>query len=729
MDALHTFFRRHLACVIVPSLLAFVLVECVAAQSDIQPGRRWKPTSKIQPAQHTSAPPAARATIVTHAVPPAYTTPLRRTPDSSIRLVQAPVQRAAPEGFFTPLDQQGESLRTENHRDAAGPDIPHSSNDALLENFTGNGRTIQIPILQPPSDEQSGTVNFSSHNGRITLVARGGSLNHLLNLIAQQHGLNIIANDAFNARISVTLTNVPLEDALNSILSVTGYTWSRNRDIISITKLDAAKMSPLVQGRIVRVIPLNFIAADEVGKIVTGLLSPVGQSFSTAIDPANHRKTRESIVVEDLPEYVARVEQYLAEADRPPRQVMVEAHVLQVDLSDSIQHGVNFQQLARLANAEIDLRANGFAPGANPSLVVGVDGNDIDGVLEALKSTTNAKTLASPKVLVLNGQESRIQIGGQLGFLQSTTTETATLQNVQFIEVGVVLSVTPHISNDGRILLDVKPEVSTGRINPDTGLPEEETTEVETTVMLRDGQGMVIGGLIKEEDTDNQAKIPLLGDTPGLGRLFQRRSAKRERNEVVIALVPRIVPYDANYQVREDTELERATTPLLDNRLRRNCRPWEPRLPDAVKQHCETLVPPRYQPRQPTSPAFFNLSHDLTRQARNSVRTVQPTAAQQRSAHDDFVKNQPGGPTSREQTVASPLAQASHTRPDVNSPIKTVAPNRNVVPDFHVRTRSSAKGSPTKHAPPVRRPITKKRASVFQRIRSSRLFRRKEKEP
>jgi type II secretory pathway component GspD/PulD (secretin) len=205
--------------------------------------------------------------------------------------------------------------------------------------------------------------------------------------------------------------------------------------------------------------------------------------------------------------------------------------------------------------------------------------------VQFLQNTTDAKTLASPKVLAVNGQEARIQIGSQFGYFVTTTTETSTLQSVEFLEVGVVLRVVPIIAADGRVLMTVMPEVSGGRINPATGLPEEDTAEVETTVMLNDGQPMVIGGLIQEEDSDIQNKIPYLGNLWLVGRLFQKRVQLRERHEIIVALVPRIVPYAPDAQCREQVEVMRATTPLTTGPLWRvNRTRWEPQLPDAGRR-------------------------------------------------------------------------------------------------------------------------------------------------
>lgn len=440
---------------------------------------------------------------------------------------------------------------------------------------------IEIPMNNGRSDD---SFQYHERNGKITLVARQAPIAGILGLIAQQHGLNIVTSDDVNCNVTVTLNDVSLDDALSAILNVNGFAWVQQKDILLISRISGdAQLSPMVQGRQVAVFPLNFVSALDVEKVVTGLLSPVGQSFISQTDPKQKLQSREQIIVEDLPEYVSRIEQCICQMDQPPRQVLIEAHVLQVSLKNENRNGVNFENLLRIANADVTLKTTGFAnPNASPAFFLGVDGTDLDVLIEALQTTTDAKTLASPQVLVINGQEARIQIGAQLGYLVTTTTQTSTLQQVNFLDLGVVLNVIPQISADNRVLLTVKPEVSSGRINPDTGLPEEDTTEVQTTIMLNNGQGMIIGGLIKETDSDIQSKIPLIGDLWGVGRLFQRRTTIRERNEIIIALVPRIVPYDPETFVVEESRLIEASTPLMDKKLTPNDRPWEGRLPDAM---------------------------------------------------------------------------------------------------------------------------------------------------
>ena len=493
---------------------------------------------------------------------------------------------------------------------------------ATAEN-SGDLNSVEVPLAGPEVSEH--TVITSEEEDHVTLVIRGEELSAVLITMAEHLGKNIVTSADVTGNVSVTLNNVRYENALDAILHVHGFRWVKKivqhrdhatgrmvpREIILVSKMQKleAPLSPDVDGRELRVFRLDFISALDVEKTVKGLLSPLGNAFVTEIDSTDRRKHREELVVEDIPEYLSRIEAYIAQADQPPSQVLIEAHVLQVNLKDDNRHGVDIRNIANLANAEITLQNNGIANiAANPAFLLNVDGRRVDSIIEVLQGTTDSKTLASPKVLAVNGQEARIQIGESLGYLTTTTTQTASVQTANFLDLGVVLSVTPQISRDGRILMQVKPEVSSGRINNVTGLPDSETTEVESTVMLPNGHAMVIGGLIKEENTDQQSKLPIAGDIPVLGKLFQRRNRVRSRNEIIIVLLPRIVPYGDLAQARHAEEVQRGTTPLFDKALAPVVRTqYEPRLPNA-NQYCEPIG--RNMNCFPTPPVAYSPYND-----------------------------------------------------------------------------------------------------------------------
>jgi type II secretory pathway component GspD/PulD (secretin) len=335
----------------------------------------------------------------------------------------------------------------------------------------------------------------------------------------------------------------------------------------------------------VRVFTLNYVLASDVEKVVKGLMSPLGQSFSNKVTVDEQRNAHEQIVVEDVPSYLDRIAEYISQVDIMPRQVVVEANILQVLLKDNNKHGVNFNQLARINRANVTFGTMGLASGVPPATMMRVEGSDLTGLIDLLKSTSDTKTLASPKVSVVNGQKAKISVGGEIGYLLTTATNTSTLQSVAFLEFGVVLTVTPIITEDGQVLLTVAPQVSTGRINATTKLPEKESTEVQTTALLCDGQAIVIGGLIKESTIDGQNKIPFLGDLWFIGRLFQSRERLRERSEIILTLLPRIARPGESCLFASEEDYAQASTPLMDRNLNPvDRRSWEGELPDASKK-------------------------------------------------------------------------------------------------------------------------------------------------
>lgn len=426
-----------------------------------------------------------------------------------------------------------------------------------------SGGVIQsIPLRK--NVETNSSLSVESTQETVSIFARAVDLRIILAHLAEESHINIVVAENVQATVTTTLENVSWQHALDALLRINGLVWTEQSGIVFVTRPGNGGGQQVQQqsmpGQSLEVFDLNYTASAEVLTVVTGLLSPSGKAFAHAVDKTSTRHTRERIVVEDYPERLQAIATYLASVDNPPRQVLIEAHVMQVTLDDNQRHGVNLAGLARLAGGRIDVRAQGFANGdASPGFMLGLDNTDLDGMIETLCSDSNVRTLAAPKVLVVNGQEARIQIGSKFGYFVTTTTQTSTLQSVDFLDIGVVLLVQPTITRDNQVLLTVSPKVSGGRINPDSGLPEEDTTEANTTVLLPDGKGMIIGGLIKETDSKTKSWVPWLGKQPVIGHLFSRSNRENQRVEVILALTPHIVPFSPQVDCREYASFQAAT--------------------------------------------------------------------------------------------------------------------------------------------------------------------------
>jgi len=178
---------------------------------------------------------------------------------------------------------------------------------------------------------------------------------------------------------------------------------------------------------------------------------------------------------------------------------------------------------------------------------------DLDFLIRYLQTLGNTQVLSSPKLAVVNNQEARIHIGERQAYVTTTTTTgqtTSTVsEEVTFVDVGIQLSVTPTINTDGYITMKIKPEissvVSTLVTEPNKNkIPIIDTSMAETTVMVKDGSTIIIGGLRKEEKTKDYDQFPYLGNIPVLGFLFKSGDQKTERNELLIMITPHIISGD-----------------------------------------------------------------------------------------------------------------------------------------------------------------------------------------
>ncbi len=441
--------------------------------------------------------------------------------------------------------------------------------------------TVSIPLrTQRPG------VQVESSDGRVSIQASGVPAARVIQLIAEATGLNVVITGDLNIPVTLNLQDAPVDQALNAVLELTGHVAIREGGLVKVVPMSASS-NQVLPGTVVRVFRLRYVRANNIRSGLDALKSPRGviqiietpavanvdQPVSDVLLP------RDTIVVSDLPEYVERIAAYIREVDVPPEQVMLETRILEVKLARGIRTGFQFLGEFEPGSKVVTFRLNGFAS-ANPTqgFAFTVEGGELNTILDLLETTADAKTLAAPRLMVTHGQQARIQIGRSISYRVTTVTEVAQLEDVRFLDTGIVLRLVPYIDRRGRVLMRLRPEVSQAEINEDTKLPDKTTTEVETTVLVHDGEGLVIGGLIQEKDIDNRSKLRKLADLRWLGHLFRRTEVDRERREIIIALVPYLYPGDEERQAENQAQVERVSYPLLEDDLRPTPRPWEPRL-------------------------------------------------------------------------------------------------------------------------------------------------------
>jgi type II secretory pathway component GspD/PulD (secretin) len=294
--------------------------------------------------------------------------------------------------------------------------------------------------------------------------------------------------------------------------------------------------------------------------------SPTGGNSLAGLD---------TLIVRDDAEHLASICEAVKRLDVQPLQVLIEAVILSVELDNSQELGINFATIndnARFAtvsgNGALINAAGGFPPGrvlingttpkgktvSTGQLVAGYTGleqglklgfitSNVSGFIRAIETTNKIDVLATPRILVLNKQRAAIQLGQRLGFRNTVTNLVSSLQVVQFLSIGTLLALRPFVTGEGLIRMEIHPEKSTGQLDA-SGIPQTNTTELTTNILVPDGATIVIGGLMDNSDTVNESGVLGLARLPVVGPLFRSRLTATTKRELVVLLTPRVLRRD-----------------------------------------------------------------------------------------------------------------------------------------------------------------------------------------
>jgi len=447
-------------------------------------------------------------------------------------------------------------------------------------------------------------VDFSDLEGSVAvneydlvdLHVNAEDLGAVLQLLSIQSQRNIISSNAVQASVTADLYGVTFYEALDAILHVNGFGYIEKGNFIYVyTREELEEFERLSRKPISRVINLDYLNSTDAAEFAKSLLSETG-TISTSADsgtfsiadglPSGGESYANSatLVIHDFEENVEEIAGLMTELDTKPAQVLVEATILQTTLNEANAFGVDFSIISDLNFGDflgsggplsvVDGLVNGLskdgtgadvpAAGADgdgigigsnignvagaSTLKVGIVSDDVSVFLRVLDQVTDVTVVSNPKLLTLNRQPARVLVGTKVGYLNTTTTETSTTQTVEFLDVGTQLSVRPFVSKSGLIRLELRPQVSnfTLRQVTDNGgatltIPDEDTTEMNTNVMLQDGETAVLGGLFTESTTSSRRQIPILGDIPLIGQAFRGNDDETRRTEIIFMITPSIV--------------------------------------------------------------------------------------------------------------------------------------------------------------------------------------------
>ncbi|MDP2981409.1 MAG: secretin N-terminal domain-containing protein [Candidatus Omnitrophota bacterium] len=451
----------------------------------------------------------------------------------------------------------------------------------------------------------------------ISLDFKGMDIRDVLKILSQKSGLNIVADSEVNGTVTLYLKDVSVMDAIGIIASINGLAYEQTGSLIRIMN---EKDYEKVHGKSfedrtkTEVVKLNYASATEAGKALAQMKSAIGKiisdDFSGTIvmidSPDNIKRMRQVIaemdaplvtevfpldyakaesikdkisemvskdvgsvkfdektnklVVKDTQQKIEDMRKVINAFDEKTREVLIDAYIVQVTLSDKYGYGIDWLDIAKMGGVKLTGDTNlstGLSNVTPNTLSIATTGKNYTTIISLLKTYGETNVLSRPRIMVLDKHEARILVGSKEVYVTSDVTTTSggtyhTTDNIQFVDVGVRLAVTPEINRAGFVTLKIKPEVSNADAtktvllkNPDgstrTVVPYVTTSEAETSVAVKDGTTIIIGGLMKDTLVDHVEKVPFLGDVPLLGKLFSAKGKTKEKTELVIFLTPHII--------------------------------------------------------------------------------------------------------------------------------------------------------------------------------------------
>ncbi|MBW3624826.1 MAG: type II and III secretion system protein [Armatimonadetes bacterium] len=392
------------------------------------------------------------------------------------------------------------------------------------------------------------TVN---EQGLVSVTALKADFHELIAEVARLTGISVAVDDGQGQKlrheVSMNVSDVPVDQFLRTITSGYGLALDRQEGLYMISggvpnDLAAYHLSGT------RSFPMQFIRAQT----ASGLLPTFLFSYLHVNEAQN------AVVVSAPTQMLDKIGRDLGRVDLAAPQIMIEALAVEFTNTNDLNYAISADFVNNAANAALD-----SATGTISYQTVGKLPRTFNARLNALISKGRARIRANPRMAALNGQEAELFIGAQRFILVRFQQFGGTTERIQGVDVGVKLRVAPWTGGNGEITTQIAPEVSNiSEVDPVTGLPVLSTRRANTTVRVKDGETVVIGGLVLKQTFNTRRKVPILGDIPFLGYAFRSTSKSTTESELAIFVTPRILtdagrlPNAAEEQRIRDTMLQ-----------------------------------------------------------------------------------------------------------------------------------------------------------------------------
>lgn len=378
------------------------------------------------------------------------------------------------------------------------------------------------------SGDQKKELECTCKDGLISLHALKADMLKVLGKIAKASGLNIAVDDAVGKRVvSLSLDNMPAETVLQSIAGAYGLALAKRDDVYMVTEgvptdLATYRMSGTAS------FPMEYVRAQT----ASGLLPTLLYSYLHVNNEQN------ALVVSAPTQMLDKIRSDLKKVDIAPPQIMIEAVVIESSSVNDLSASLGLTGGNSKFSGTLDTATGGLSYST-----IGVLPNDFKARVGALVAEHKAKVDARPRMSVINGQTADIFIGAQRFIrVQYPSYSGVSSEYIQSVDVGTHISITPWTGGNGEITACISPEVSNVvELERATGLPTVSSRKASTTVRVKDGETVVIGGLTQRQDYVTNRRVPVLGDIPVLGQFFRSKSKNSTDSDLVILITPRLL--------------------------------------------------------------------------------------------------------------------------------------------------------------------------------------------
>jgi len=393
-----------------------------------------------------------------------------------------------------------------------------------------------------PAQPPSGVASTAHAPGTVTLDVKNGDLVDVIRLLAQESGQNIVTTPSVKGSVTISLHDVPLKQALDLIVRTNGLEYRQvgNVYVIGTPQELAAQFGAAGQVSQTVAFPIRYASPNDLKSQLAGVLP----SNSFVIDPRT-----DTLLVNGTPDVIQSARNFLALADIPAPQVVFEVKVVDITKNnDTVNAGIDWSGQTRLGLFENCISCPSLPTLDNPPIYAG---NPIPvqpftrnalffgARINYLVTHNQASLLADPRVEALDNQQASILVGQTYPIVYYDS--RAGQFQVQYIDIGVILRITPVINTDGYVTttLHVERSVISGLVQ--NQYPILNNRKVDDILRVKDGDTIVLGGLVDDETTKTTSKVPLLGDIPIVGALFKNVNNTKFHNEVVFLITPHIV--------------------------------------------------------------------------------------------------------------------------------------------------------------------------------------------